>query len=240
MAERTLAHRIYHNINKPAVLSLFLADSRERPPDQSNPFFNRDDLVAFQLLYICDRAAWPDHFDCVHSAPPSQSEMQARILRGLITHSTLTLVMKYEVAGGNFHSCADSVAIRLSADQKNLEPMVRIAAIVAQQLRGLAAIIHENIEIAIIVEVGDGSATANARQLKIHTKPVADVFENSVTGIAEHHLRFGILRIRVVKLDVVEDVSIGQEEISRTVVVVIHEARAEGADAIGRISNFRT
>src|SRR5579863_6184582 len=103
--------------------------------------------------------------------------MQPRILRGLVAHAALFLFAEDEVSRRELDSGADAVAVRLRADQKDLQPVIRIPSIVSQQLRRLAAVVHEDVEISIVVEVADGSAPAHARQLKIRTKTITHVFE---------------------------------------------------------------
>src|SRR5258708_17299403 len=103
--------------------------------------------------------------------------------------------------------CVHAIGMRFCPIQEYFQPVIIIPSIVSQQLRWLAVVVYENVEIAVVVEVADGGATAHAWQLKIRTKSVADVFENSVPGIAEHLFGFGIMGVGVVALDVVEDVA---------------------------------
>src|SRR5258708_326348 len=154
-------------------------------------------------------------------------EMQPRILRGLVTHPAFPLIVKEEVPGGNFHSRPYGITIGSCANQKNLEPMIGVAAIVAQQLRRLPIVADEDVEVSIVVKIGDGSAPAHARELKIRSQLVAHVLEYSMPGVPKHELRFRVGCIGVVALNVVQNVTIGHEQIARAVVVIIDKARTE-------------
>jgi hypothetical protein len=101
--------------------------------------------------------------------------VQSRILRGLVAHATLSLVIENQISRCDFDARAHAVAVRLGSDQEDFQPVVRIAAIIAQKLRGLSAIVDQDVQVAVVVEVADGGAAAYARQLKVRPKLVADV-----------------------------------------------------------------
>src|SRR6476469_2437143 len=111
--------------------------------------------------------------------------MQPRILRRLITHAAFALIVQNQISCSELHARADSVAIGLGPDQQNLQPVVRIAAIVAQKLRRLAIIADQNIELAIVVEIADRSTSAHARKCKVGPKLIADIFESAAASVPE-------------------------------------------------------
>jgi len=159
----------------------------------------------------------------------AEPEMQPRILRGLIAHATFSLIVKNQIAGSDFHASADGVSIRTRADEEKLQPVIGVASVVAQQLRSLPIVADEDVEVSIVVKVGDGSAPAHAREQKIRSQLVAHVLEYSMPGVPEHELGFRVGCIGVVALNVVQDVSIGYEQIARAIVVIVHKARTEPA-----------
>src|SRR5690348_17662241 len=129
--------------------------------------------------------------------------------------------------------------IRFGPDQQNFQPVVGIAAVVAQKLRGLPIVADENVKIAVVVEVADRCAPANSRQEKIRSKLVANILENSSAGVAEHQLRLGIFCIRVIALDVIEHVPVCPEEIKAAVVIKIEEACTESPHVEDCIAELR-
>ena len=64
--------------------------------------------------------------------------------------------------------------------------MIGVASIIAQQLRRLPIVAHEDVEVPIVVKISDGSAPAHARELKIRSQLLAHVLEYSMPGVAEH------------------------------------------------------
>src|SRR6516164_7123132 len=102
--------------------------------------------------------------------------------------------------------------------------MIGIAAVIAQQLRRLAVVVHQEVEIAVVVEITDSYAATHARQAKISAKLITNIFKDTAPAVAEHELRLGIARVGVVSLDVVEHMPVGDEDVARAVVVIIENA----------------
>ena len=71
--------------------------------------------------------------------------MKSGILGGLVAHAALSLLVEDEITRGNFYPRADTISIRSCPNQQNLQPVIRIAAIVAEQLRPLAVVIDKNV-----------------------------------------------------------------------------------------------
>ena len=58
--------------------------------------------------------------------------MQPRILRGLVAHSAFSLIEQNKISSRDSDAGAHAIAIRLRADQENLQPVIRIPAVIAQ------------------------------------------------------------------------------------------------------------
>ena len=69
----------------------------------------------------------------------SEAEVNARIVGGHVTHAALPLLILRESFGNQLQRRAHAVAIRLGSYQHHFQPVVGIAAIVAQQLGVIAA-----------------------------------------------------------------------------------------------------
>src|SRR5579871_2959366 len=105
--------------------------------------------------------------------------MQTRILSRLIAHPAFALIVEDKIASSNFHPCSDAVSIRLCSNQQDLQPVIFVATIVTQQLRSLSAIVDEDVQVAVVVEVSDSCSPAHPRQLKIRAKLIANILENA-------------------------------------------------------------
>src|SRR5436309_2141679 len=163
---------------------------------------------------------------------PAESEVQARILSRLVTHTPFPLLILHQVTGRELDASADGVAVRFRADKENFQPMIGVSAVVAQQLRPLAIVTNQNVDVAVIIEIAGRCAAAYAGRLHAGTEPQAHVFKPAPPDIAEHQLGLTIACIGAIALDVIQYVSIGHKEITRTVVVVIKEAGSKTAQIV--------
>src|SRR5207244_12384492 len=129
-------------------------------------------------------------------------------------------VLQLQVAIGYRHPRAHYVAVGLGPNQKDLQPMMSIAPVIAEQLRRLTVVAYQNIQVAVVVEIAHGGSATDAAQLEVRPQLAAHVFEGAPARVAEHELRFGVLSIGVIELDVVKDVAVGHEDVAGAVVVV--------------------
>ena len=109
----------------------------------------------------------------------SQTKMKPRILRRLVAHAAFALVIECQISGHDLHPRPHTVTIRPRPDQRNLQPVIGIAAVVAQQLGRLAVVVHQDVQVAIIVEIADRRAPAHARQLEVGAQLGADIFKDA-------------------------------------------------------------
>ena len=64
------------------------------------------------------------------------------------------------VAGNHAHARADGGAIALRSDQLDLDPVLLVAAIVAQQRRQIVHVQDQDVDVAIVVVVAESRAAA--------------------------------------------------------------------------------
>ena len=57
--------------------------------------------------------------------------MKSGILGGLVAHAAFSLIVEDEITRGDFYPRANTISIRLCPNQQNLQPVIRIAAIIA-------------------------------------------------------------------------------------------------------------
>src|SRR5438270_11446847 len=85
--------------------------------------------------------------------------------------------------GGNTGS--DGASVRFCADEFDLQPMVTAAHVVAQQRWRLIQVHHENVTIAIIIEIPEGDAAAGVWRRDSWPGLVQQFLELSVSQISE-------------------------------------------------------
>ena len=98
---------------------------------QAFAFFDGQNLIGFQICEFGQSAAGPLNFDLIDCGALTKPEVQARILRGLVAHTSLPFIVKNQIPGSDSHARADGIAIRPRADKKKLQPVIRTAAVVA-------------------------------------------------------------------------------------------------------------
>src|SRR5271157_6161983 len=121
----------------------------------AHAFLHRDDLITLEVGEFRRHPTRPKDLNHVDSGALSQPEVQAGILSGLITHAALSLIIENQISRRELDPSPHTITIRLRSDKKNLQPVIGVAAVVAEQLGRLAVVVHENVEVPIIVEIGD-------------------------------------------------------------------------------------
>ena len=107
--------------------------------------------------------------------------------------------------------------------------MIGVRAVVAQELGVVAAHVDGEVEVAVIVEVGDGQAASRNGLHEVGAQGFGHLLELALSQVAEHQLGFGILDLGVVKVDVVEHGAVHLADVRPAVVVVIHELHRDAA-----------
>ena len=134
------------------------------PGDQAFALLYGQNLIGFQVRKFGQLTAGPLNFDFFDRAALAEAEMQPRVLCRLIAHAPFFLIVKNQVAGSDLHASSDGVAIRTRADEKKLEPVIGVAAIVAEKLRGLPIVANDDVQISVVIKIPDGRPAADARQ----------------------------------------------------------------------------
>lgn len=108
----------------------------------------------------------------------TQSEVDAQIVLGNIAAAAANLVNLTLVAGPNLDSGADPIAIGFDADRLNFDPMVPVSTVVSQQVRWPVHVIDDDIDVAVVVVIGEGHAAAGARGLDSGPRRVRDILKS--------------------------------------------------------------
>src|SRR5262245_30289767 len=118
--------------------------------------------------------------------------------------------------------------------------MVPGVILVQQQVGILIAIVDEEIQIAIVVNVTYGQPTANLFQS--HSRPGGqpDLSKSSVTFVVEKQVSLGVGEIVSRQADIIQDMAVGHNDIQVPVVVDVEKGGAKSDQGergqIGRAS----
>src|SRR5579859_1284877 len=104
----------------------------KRVGHDSSAFFYGDDSVDGHAGQFFNQPAGPSDFERIDFGAFAEAEKNARIACGHITHAALGLFDVGGTFGGELKGGADAVAIGFGADQQNLQPVIGVAAVVAQ------------------------------------------------------------------------------------------------------------
>ena len=105
------------------------------------------------------------------------------------------------------------------------QPMLLVAAIVAQKARRVGDCVDQQVEIAVVVVIGDCGTAANVFCGETRAELCRDIDKTSSLLIAEHliGLIVGEGDRGVYLVDQIEHVSIGDKEIQVGIVVVVEK-----------------
>ena len=82
---------------------------------------------------------------------------------------------------------ADRAAIGFGADQLYLQPRIVAGNVIAQQRRRLVQIDHQNVEIAVIIEISESAAPAVVRFQDRGSGLIRELLESSLAQVAKQH-----------------------------------------------------
>ena len=102
--------------------------------------------------------------------------------------------------------------------------MQGVAAVVAQQTRGLVDVVHDDVEVAVVVQVSEGRATGAVQLLERRAALGLDLVESPLSVVVEQLVPLLPGGPQVLRVDVGEHVPIGDEDVLPAVVVVVDEA----------------
>ena len=149
-------------------------------------------------------------------------------MRREITASASLKTVSLQISGLPTDARADGIGVRLLSHQPYAEPVVASSSGVLEQHR--RAVVHGNqyVERSIVIEVTDGHAARGKAFGKCRTGSRADVLQ-SLPGVVKQQQGFKIFYVRVMGLDLVIRMAVGDEQIEVAVIVVVEELDAPAA-----------
>src|SRR5208283_160374 len=119
---------------------------------------------------------------------------------------------------------SDAIAIRTRPNQLDTKAVVR-GSFVAEQNGRTSVGGHQQIEIAVIINVSIGRRSSDARPAEIGSNGLRGFDEPAASLIVEQVRRLRILHAFLYGLNLILDVTIGNENVQPTVEIVIEEER---------------
>ena len=105
--------------------------------------------------------------------------------------------------------------------------MIAVAAIVAIEQGGAAAVGDDDIEVAVVVEIGDRGAATHVLDAERRPAFGGHIFELAAANVFVEQVALPVAELGVVEFHVVGDVAVGAEDVEVAVVVVVEEFGAE-------------
>src|ERR1035437_198624 len=124
------------------------------------------------------------------------------------------------------HLGANRTAVGGNPDQQDLQPVIGPANVIAQQRRRLVEIHHQDVDVAVVIEIAESHSPAAMRLGDAGPRQVAQFFEFAVSQIAKNHAGRLVGGIRRLLFHFGIDHAGGEEEVGKAVVVQVHDARA--------------
>src|SRR4029453_19055876 len=102
-----------------------------------------------------------------------------------------------------------------------------IAAVVLQEIGGLPGVGHEEVEVAVVVDVSSDKCSPDLFDRKPRPRRAGHVDKSTIAGIAKEKPGLRVLGARTELRRVVHDVSVDDGKIETAVVIVVQEDGAE-------------
>jgi len=123
-----------------------------------------EQLVGGDLLEALHSAARPGDLDAIDDRTRPEAEVEPRIALRQVARAGAHVPDLGAPARGEPHPRTDGVAVAGRPDQAQLQPVVAIADVVAQQPRPVVDVEYQQVEIAVVVEVTARGSSADKLQ----------------------------------------------------------------------------
>src|SRR5450432_449264 len=188
-------------------------------------FADRDELIGLYPGKGLDSAIGPANRQ-IDNGFGSESEVQAPVVGRIETGLCDYFLSLQPSTVSHGYSRADGASIAFGAHQLDLDPMVGPGHIVAKQGWRLVHVHDEDIDVAVIVEIAEGTAPAGVCRRNAGAAFVDQFLESPAAEIAENQAR----RLERISGDAAlhfgVDASGDHEQVGKSIVVEIDDARS--------------
>ena len=122
-------------------------------------------------------------------------------------------------------------AIGFGAHGANLDPVAASGGVATKKLWKMVDAVDDDVDIAVVVEVAEGSSAGGSSVGYAGAALCGDLFELAVAEIAVEVFVLGVGRVDVGAFDLGVDMAVGHEDVEPAVVVHVEEAHAPAEEA---------
>src|SRR5256885_9468291 len=126
--------------------------------NQSLALFNAKDFIRGDIVNFIYNPAGPVNLDQIYLRSLLKSEMHSQIALRKITAAAVQVASLGEIAGNDFDSRANAVAIAFHSHCLDQNGIAGVAAVVSQQLRRAIKIIDHDVDVTVVIDVTKGGA----------------------------------------------------------------------------------
>src|SRR3954454_6953598 len=156
-------------------------------------FVDREELTRGDVRQLLDRATGPLDFDGSGDGLGAQAEGESQVALRAVAGAAADAVPLLARLAFDADDGADAVAIRLRAHGADGEPVIAIAAVIAEKVGGAVVGGDEQVEVAVMVDVGVGGAASDDGAAEFGGHGRGGVFEFAFAGVAEEERGLPVL-----------------------------------------------
>src|SRR5205807_4955841 len=124
----------------------------------------RVDEIGGDIAQQFGLAARPENFHRVHLVGRAQAKVRPQVVLREIAAAAPNFIELHDSGGVNGDTRADGGTIALGSNQVKGNAVVAVAGLVDQQRRWLADVEHQNVHVAVVINVAKSSAAARFRR----------------------------------------------------------------------------
>ena len=157
--------------------------------------------------------------------------MQPQVVLRIVAAAAADFLPLLAVGGDEAHQRADGVAVRLRAHELQRHPMALAGLIEAEEIGRVVQVVDDDVDVAVVVEVGKGGAAAGLRRRHRRAELLGDVGEAPVAEVAIDDFALLVAGFGLELPHLGIDVAVDEEQIEPAIAVEIEEADAPAKPA---------
>src|SRR5512145_1742917 len=118
----------------------------------------------------------------------TEPEQHTQIVLGIVAAPAADLLPLHAVGRHQPEPGANGTAVRLCSDEFHTNPSPLADVIQPEEIREIVDVVDDDVEVAIVVEVGEGRAASGLGSRERLTKSFGHVGEPSITKVVIHDL----------------------------------------------------
>src|ERR1700685_38447 len=122
------------------------------------------EVIGSDILKCLVGAAGPGDFDCGDGGGIAEAEVGTEVALGEIAAAAGDFADLVYVVRGDSDSGAGGVAVRFCAYEFKIHEMVFVKGVVVEKCGRIAVVGDEHVDVAIVIEIGEGDAAGCARR----------------------------------------------------------------------------